>query len=276
MRWLSLFICSSFFLSTMLANAADETSAASATQGAETSAATSTVSAADSTATTTEDPDYRDMVNDWKSHPDARQLDNLWVLFHKTNQSYQQGLAILTPEWDNMASLLPIAKQLNQLGYDTVISFPIPEQLSVNPGDEKQQKQIADVQQKWSQSLSIITGNLTPQGHRLLIAQGSSAVWLIQQLTTDNSNMPDALVLLDAMYPDKQANQLMSDQLGAFTIPVLDLYATDGNGWLQQAAANRALAVKQMNKLNWRQRTIRDNTGIQQNLTGWFSSLGWR
>jgi len=275
MRWLSSIICASFLCTALLTNAAEEsniTSAAEATQNEHVSAA----SGADSTATTEEDPDYRNLVSDWKSYPDARQLDNIWVLFHKSTQSYQQGLAVLIPEWNNTASLLSIAKNLNQLGYDTVITLPIPEQLKVNPGDEKQQKEIAEVQQKWNQLLSTINTNLTTQGHRLLLTQGSSSVWLIQQLTNDTSNTPDALVLLDAMYPDKQANQLMSDQLGALTIPVLDLYATDANRWLQQAATNRSLTVKQMNKLNWRQRTVRDNTGVNQNLAGWFSSLGWR
>lgn len=279
MRWLHSLLCLCLFISQTL-NAAESTDTASASETpapeTTTSAATATASAATSTEQSTQNTsEYQDLISDWQHHPDVRQLDQLWVLHHKTDQPYPQGLSIILPEWNLTAAVTPISTNLNQLGYDSVITFPFPEQRTVNPGDEKQQEQIKQIQNRLGEQLNVIGNNLQVQGHRLMVAQGSSAVWLISQLNQDNSLMPDALILLDAYFPDQAANQLMARQVAMLTIPVLDLYHEDMQRWVKQAQQERTSAFKQMNKLNWRQRSVSDAVDINQNIKGWFSSLGW-
>jgi hypothetical protein len=113
-------------------------------------------------------------------------------------------------------------------------------------------------------------------GHRLLLAQGSSAVWLGQLLNADKINKPDAVILLNAFYPDKQANLLQATQLSSSILPVLDLYQAERSNWLTQAAQQRQIAVKRATKLNWRQQTINDLADSPERIKGWLTTLGWK
>jgi hypothetical protein len=250
-----------------------------ATASAATNTATSTIptKATSSAETTEQDPEYLTQLKDWQQHPDARQFGQEWVLLHKSEQSYQSGLAIFLPDWQQTASLLSLSQALSQQGFDCVILLPTPQQQSVNPGDEKQQETIAKQLTQWQSRLASIDENMnTSGGHRLLIAQGSSAVWLGQLLNVDQITKPDAIVLLNAFYPDKQANQLQATQLSSSVIPMLDLYQENQNGWLMQAVQQRKIAAKRATKLNWRQQSMSDLSDSAARIKGWLVTLGWK
>ena len=241
------------------------------------SSATPTEPAASAAEPTEQDPEYLAQQQDWQQHPDARQFGQNWVLLHKSEQSYQLGVAIFLPEWQQTASLLPLSQALSRQGFDCVILLPTPQQQTVNPGDEKQQEAITKQLELWSSRFASVDENLNASGgHRLLLAQGSSAVWLGQLLNADKINKPDAVILLNAFYPDKQANLLQATQLSSSTLPVLDLYQAERSNWLTQAAQQRQIAVKRATKLNWRQQTINDLTDSPERIKGWLTTLGWK
>lgn len=251
-------------------------SATTDTATSDTSAATATDAppAADAS---NQDPQYLSQQQDWQQHPDAHQLGNEWVLLHKSEQSYQIGVAIILPEWQQTASVLPLSKALSQQGFDCVILLPTPQQQTINPSDEKQQEAITEQLELLSSRFAVVDENVTvPNGHRLLLAQGSGAVWLGQLLTADKINKPDAIVLLNAFYPDKQANQLQATQFSTSTLPVFDLYQTERNNWLTQAAQQRQIAAKRATKLNWRQQTMSDLAESAERIKGWLTTLGWK
>ncbi len=238
---------------------------------------TNTTSAASAAEPAGQDPEYVDQAEAWQRHPDARQFGQDWVLVHKSEQSYQQGIAIILPEWQQTASLLPLSKALSKQGFDCVILLPTPAQLKINPGDEKQQEPIQQQLELWSSRLSGVDENMTTSGgHRLLIAQGSSAVWLGQLLAADKINKPDALVLLNAFYPDQQANNLQATQLSSSIYPTLDLYQENLSNWPIKTAQQRQLASKRSAKLNMRQQTIYDLSEAPEKISGWLTTLGWK
>ena len=258
-----------------------DTLATSAAQPTETTASPdtpeNTTSAASAAEPTESDPEYTTQAEVWQKHPDARQFGQEWVLVHKSEQSYQQGIAIILPEWQQTASLLPLSKALSQQGFDCVILLPTPAQIKINPGDEKQQEAVQQQLELWSNRLSGVDENMPASGgHRLLIAQGSSAVWLSQLLAADKINKPDALVLLNAFYPDQQANNLQATQLSSSLYPVLDLYQENRSNWLIQTAQQRQLATKRSAKLNMRQQTIYDLSEAPEKISGWLTTLGWK
>jgi hypothetical protein len=254
--------------------AGEPAKAATAEQSA---SAAKTTDATPSADTTNQDPQYLAQQQDWQHHPDARQFGEEWVLLHKSEQSFQLGVAIFLPEWQQTALLLPLYQALSQQGFDCVILLPTPQQQAINPGDEKQQETITKQLELWSNRFSTIDENVTvPNGHRLVLAQGSSAVWLGQLLTADKINKPDAVVLLNAFYTDKQANQLQATQFSTSTLPLFDLYQADRSNWLTQAAKQRQIAAKRATKLNWRQQTISDLNDSPERIKGWLTTLGWK
>ena len=258
-----------------------DTLATSAAQPTETTASPdtpeNTTSAASAAEPTESDPEYTTQAEVWQKHPDARQFGQEWVLVHKSEQSYQQGIAIILPEWQQTASLLPLSKALSRQGFDCVILLPTPAQIKINSGDEKQQEAVQQQLELWSNRLSGVDENMPASGgHRLLIAQGSSAVWLGQLLAADKLNKPDALVLLNAFYPDQQANNLQATQLSSSIYPVLDLYQENRSNWLIQTAQQRQLATKRSAKLNMRQQTIYDLSEAPEKISGWLTTLGWK
>ena len=258
-----------------------DTPVTSAAQPTETTASSdtpeNTTSAASAAEPTESDPEYTTQAEAWQKHPDARQFGQEWVLVHKSEQSYQQGIAIILPEWQQTASLLPLSKALSRQGFDCVILLPTPAQIKINPGDEKQQEAVQQQLELWSNRLSGVDENMPASGgHRLLIAQGSSAVWLGQLLAADKLNKPDALVLLNAFYPDQQANNLQATQLSSSLYPVLDLYQENRSNWLIQTAQQRQLATKRSAKLNMRQQTIYDLSEAPEKISGWLTTLGWK
>ena len=277
MRWWSWFVFISFL---SCALQAAETTPPAADPAPVVSASQPTTDKKTDTVPPTADAsnsEYDLQISDWKNYPDFRQIDQLSVLFHKSTTNYQKGVAVFVPEWQQTGSLIPLATRLNQEGFDTVILFPLSEQLSVNPGDEKAQDAIKKLSDKLSTQLaSIDTTFPTTTGHRLIITQGSSAIWLAGMITNKTINPPDALVLLNGVYPDKQANQLAATQFSTMQIPVLDLYQSDLNAFLNQATQQRQDTTRESNKLNWRQRSISQINEAGRQMISWMISLGWK
>jgi hypothetical protein len=197
-------------------------------------------------------------TQDWQEAGQAKQIGNQVTLLHKSDQGYRLGLALLLPDWQQVADLLPLSRALNRQGFDTLIMLPNPTQLTLDPNDEKDQLAIQAFKERWQLRLTSLQENSGGEsGYQLMIAAGSSAAWLCNLLSSESIAPPDALVLIDAFYPAADANEILAHDVATAPYPVLDLYREQQVSWLDRAAGERRLAVTRNDKLDWRQVAIR-------------------
>ncbi len=216
-------------------------------------------------------------ANDWQEAGTAKQIGSQLTLLHKSEQGYRLGLALLLPDWQQVADLLPFSRHLNKLGFDTLIMLPNPKQQDLDPNAEQDKAAIKAFREEWQQQLTDLQSNSgEPSGYQLMVASGSSAVWLSNLLATETITPPDALILVDAFYPAQDANEILASELTMTNMPLLDLYQPGRVNWLDQAARLRLQASKQNNKLNWRQVSILNREERQSQVAGWLNALGWK
>ena len=216
-------------------------------------------------------------TQDWQEAGQAKQIGNQVTLLHKSDQGYRLGLALLLPDWQQVADLLPLSRALNRQGFDTLIMLPNPTQLTLDPNDEKDQLAIQAFKERWQLRLTSLQENSGGEnGYQLMIAAGSSAAWLCNLLSSESIAPPDALVLIDAFYPAADANEILAHDVATAPYPVLDLYREQQVSWLNRAASERRLAVNRNDKLDWRQVAIRTSAEREEQLTGWLRYLGWK
>ena len=216
-------------------------------------------------------------TQDWQEAGQAKQIGNQVTLLHKSDQGYRLGLALLLPDWQQVADLLPLSRALNRQGFDTLIMLPNPTQLTLDPNDEKDQLAIQAFKERWQLRLTSLQENSGGEsGYQLMIAAGSSAAWLCNLLSSESIAPPDALVLIDAFYPAADANEILAHDVATAPYPVLDLYREQQVSWLDRAASERRLAVNRNDKLDWRQVAIRTSAEREEQLTGWLHYLGWK
>ena len=67
-------------------------------------------------------------ASDWKGQPEATQIDKQTVLFAKHDSDNYVGLAILLPDWQRSGQLWQLTRALSQLGFDTLLLLPSPQQ----------------------------------------------------------------------------------------------------------------------------------------------------
>ena len=148
-------------------------------------------------------------TQDWQDAGQAKQIGDQVTLLHKSDQGYRLGLALLLPDWQQVADLLPLSRSLNDQGFDTLIMLPSPHQLTLDPNDEKDQPAIDAFRELWQRKLTSLQENSgDSSGYQLMIAAGSSAAWLSGLLSTEALAPPDALVLVDAFYPAHAASSI--------------------------------------------------------------------
>lgn len=226
---------------------------------------------------TAPDPELYWQAKDWQEAGEAKQIGNQLTLLHKSDQGYRLGLALLLPDWQQVADLQPFSRHLNKLGFDTLILLPNPKQQDLDPNAEQDKAAIKQFRQQWQQQLSDLQSNSgDPSGYQLMVAAGSSAVWLSGLLATEAITPPDALILVDAFYPAQDANEILASELAMTSMPVLDLYQPGRVNWLDQAARERQQACKQNNKLNWRQAPLLNREERLTQVAGWLNALGWK
>ena len=230
---------------------------------------------APSEAVSTVNPEQYWQSQDWQQSGEAKQIGEQWTLFHKSNQGYRLGLALLLPDWQQVADLLPLSRHLNEQGFDTLFLLPDPRQLELDPYDEKDQIRIEAFRELWLRQLANLqTNSGEPSGYQLLIAAGSSAAWLAGELKQDGVTPPDGLILIDAFYPAAESNAVLAEEIAKATMPVLDLYQQGKSGWLDQAARERALATRRENKLDWRQIPLQSQAQRLDLVVGWLRFQG--
>lgn len=228
---------------------------------------------------TTSIPELTWQADDWQEAGEAKQIGKQLALLHKSEQGYRLGLALLLPEWQLVADLLPLSHHLNQLGFDTLIMLPHPKQQELDPNAEHtpEKEAVKAFRDEWQKQLIDLQSNSgDPTGYQLMVASGSSAVWLSNLLVTEAVTPPDALILVDAFYPAPDANEITASELAMTSMPLLDLYQPGRVTWLDRAAKLRRQASKQNNKLNWRQVPLQNREERLSQVAGWLNALGWK
>lgn len=183
--------------------------------------------------------------SDWKGVPDSTRIDKQRVLFAKHDGDSYLGLAILLPDWQRSG-------QLWQLTGIWVDSASIPCCCSspadrADPASEKKQENIDAFRRQFAERIvKLGDAKLQEGGFKLLLAQGTSAAWAANLITSEQLPAPDALVLLDGFFPNQLSNQTLAKQVAQASIPTLDLYQEDGDAgpyWLPRLARARAAAA---------------------------------
>ncbi len=268
---LCLFLCSPLLAADTGAEAGAEP-APETTPSAPATPEANAASAADSS-----DSDLYWQSQDWQDAGQAKQVGDQVTLLHKSNQGYRLGLALLLPDWQQVADLLPLSRSLNDQGFDTLIMLPSPHQLALDPNDEKDQPAIEAFRELWQRKLTSLQENSgDSSGYQLMIAAGSSATWLSGLLSTEALAPPDALVLVDAFYPAQDANEILAHEIASTPFPILDLYREHQVSWLDLAAKARLLEVERNSKLDWRQIPLSDPGERDDQVAGWLRHLGWK
>lgn len=268
---LCLFLCSPLLAADTGAEAGAEP-APETTPSAPATPEANAASAADSS-----DSDLYWQSQDWQDAGQAKQVGDQVTLLHKSNQGYRLGLALLLPDWQQVADLLPLSRSLNDQGFDTLIMLPSPHQLALDPNDEKDQPAIEAFRELWQRKLTSLQENSgDSSGYQLMIAAGSSATWLSGLLSTEALAPPDALVLVDAFYPAQDANEILAHEIASTPFPILDLYREHQVSWLDLAAKARRLEVERNSKLDWRQIPLSDPGERDDQVAGWLRHLGWK
>ncbi|WP_158768552.1 DUF3530 family protein [Paraglaciecola sp. L1A13] len=119
-------------------------------------------------------------------------------------------------------------------------------------------------------------------GFRLVIAQGSSAAWLIKIYAEKQIPNPDAMVAISPFWPQRNLNSLIAKYTAITEMPILDIYSAQDNSWSLLSAAQRTTTATKSLKLDYRQRELTsafntkpDSAFVSKEIYGWLHNLGW-
>ncbi|PTT45793.1 DUF3530 family protein [Aeromonas sp. HMWF016] len=215
-------------------------------------------------------------ASDWKGQPEATQIDKQTVLFAKHDSDNYVGLAILLPDWQRSGQLWQLTRALSQLGFDTLLLLPSPQQTELDPAAEKRAKESDAFRKQLAERISkLADAKLQEGGFKLILAQGTGAAWTANLIASEQLPAPDALVLLDGFFPDQQSNQILAKEIAQGTIPTLDLYQEDGGRWPLLAAEARQAESRRSHKLNYRPYALMELGETPTRIQGWLNHLGW-
>jgi hypothetical protein len=215
-------------------------------------------------------------ASDWKGQPEATQIDKQTVLFAKHDSDNYVGLAILLPDWQRSGQLWQLTRALSQLGFDTLLLLPSPQQTELDPAAEKKAKESDAFRKQLAEQISkLADAKLQEGGFKLILAQGTGAAWTANLIASEQLPAPDALVLLDGFFPDQQSNQILAKEIAQGTIPTLDLYQEDGGRWPLLAAEARQTESRRSHKLNYRPYALMELGETPTRIQGWLNHLGW-
>lgn len=119
-------------------------------------------------------------------------------------------------------------------------------------------------------------------GFRLVIAQGTSAAWMIKMYAEEQIPSPDAFVAISAFWPQRNLNALIASYTANTPMPLLDIYSNHDNNWGLMSALERKNSSHKNLKLDYRQRhlthtfnTQSDSEFVSKEIYGWLHYLGW-
>jgi len=212
-----------------------------------------------------------------------------------------KGVAVLINEYAQAPlghmTLAPLVEHLNNTGWVTIV-MPAPSLALLNQqaNDEQQlsPKAFSDSpfiteqsfqqqeQQLMLQMRSVVQKTEQYPGFFLVIAQGTSAAWLIKLYAEQQLETPDALISLAAYWPIQKWNKQLPQLMAQTSMPILDIYNRWGNNWTQKTIEQRRIAAVKELKMHYRQREIigqpfdkQQFNYLGKEIYGWLTYMGW-
>lgn len=140
----------------------------------------------------------------------------------------------------------------------------------------------AHEQQLQEQMQAVVSRSSQYPGFFLVIAQGTSGAWLTKLYAEQGLASPDALVVVNPYWPQREYNQTLPTHVAATSMPLLDIYSPWDNGWGQLTVAPRRVAAEKGLKLHYRQRELIGQAMdteqfrlLGKEIYGWLTYLGW-
>ena len=213
---------------------------------------------------------------DWQSNPASKTIEQEQVLFAEHTSGTYLGLVILLPEWQGTGRLWQLSATLTSQGFDTLLILPRFAQPQLNPAGEKKDAARDTFRQDLAARIkSLSEAKQQEGGFRLILAQGTAAAWASNLIASEQLPPPDALVLLDAYFPEQGANTVLAKDVAQSQAPILDLYEESAAGWPLVAAEARRVESRRSNKLNYRPYALLEQAELPARLQGWLRHLGW-
>lgn len=184
----------------------------------------------------------------WSSHPNAREVNGITYLEFEGKHKKTKGHLFMFPQWGSVASVLDLAKIAADSNFDTFIFLPGPELEDRIPYDDEDQTN-AQIAASYLQYVSATLETIGAHDQsNLILLEGNTAGWLIQQLTDGELLKPDAVILMNAFYRDRDANSMLAEYFSTFKGYTLDLVTTDSNNWLNEAFSRRKFVCEKQEK----------------------------
>jgi hypothetical protein len=225
--------------------------------------------------------------------------DSYLTLVKRYTSANSKGVAILLPEWQQGATNPKAINYLRNIlpskGWSTIAIQPSnkPENYpstAITVEEQKEENKLAldDYKNKLSTMLNAVMNTAKEYpGIVLVIAQGNNAALLVDLYSQEDSQPPNALVILSSYRQTNHAlvnsvNEDFARQLAFTELPVLDLYLKHDNPLVLAKAAQRKSFAKQEMKVYFRQRQLNNNiTGyypeeeLLSQINSWLKAIGW-
>ncbi|PKG85299.1 DUF3530 domain-containing protein [Colwellia sp. 75C3] len=225
--------------------------------------------------------------------------DDYLTLVKRYTSANSKGVAILLPEWQQGATNPKAINYLRNIlpskGWSTIAIQPSnkPENYpskAITVEEQKKENQLAldDYKNKLSTMLNAVMNTAKEYpGIVLVIAQGNNAALLVDLYSQEDSQRPNALIMLSSYRQSNHAlinsvNEDFARQLAFTELPVLDLYLKHDNPLVLAKAAQRKSFAKQEMKVYFRQRQLNNNiTGyypeeeLLSQINSWLKAIGW-
>ena len=225
--------------------------------------------------------------------------DDYLTLVKRYTSANSKGVVILLPEWQqgatNPKAINYLRNALPAKGWSTIAiqpsnkpeNFPSTE-MSVEEQKKENQLALKEYKNKLNNMLNAVMNTAKEYpGIVLVIAQGNNAALLVDIYSQDDSQQPNALILLSSYRQSNHAlinniNEEFAHQVASSELPILDLYLKYDNPLVLSKAAQRKAFSKQEMKVYYRQRQLNNTvTGyypeeeLLRQINSWLKAIGW-
>jgi hypothetical protein len=225
--------------------------------------------------------------------------DDYLTLVKQHTSINSKGVVILLPEWQqgatNPKAINFLRNALPSEGWSTIVVQPSnkPKNFPSNAitvDEQKQENKVTlDAYKKKLTTMHNALMNVAKgyPGVLVVIAQGNNAALLVELYNKEDSQLPNALILLSSYRQTSPAlidsvNTSFAQQLASIELPVLDLYLKYDNSLVLAKAAQRKSLAKQEMKVYYRQRQLNNTiTGyypekeLLNQIKSWLKAIGW-
>ncbi len=198
----------------------------------------------------------------WQGHPDAKQIDDRWVLYRPSLQPAVKGTIIFLFDAEQVPQALFAFDTLVHAGYHALATIP---SLPTEIVRQTKQTYLNDV----------MTARPDKSGALVLVLSGIHAALGITELAEKRTELPFTLILYDTFFPAISEQENIISGLSALnTLPILDLWDYNQNPWLQANTRQRQWAMLRAGATSYRPYQLNSRINLGKRIYGWLKTLG--